>query len=91
VSFFTATTAESRAFTSNSPKDLVESTYDVDADFVDFEISGRRLQSKNNNKGSSSSGNTSGSSSTTEQCNFWCQLKNSMAQTVIGLILICVR
>ena len=27
----------------------------------------------------------------TTTCNFWCQLKNSLGLTIVGLILICLR
>lgn len=86
LSFLAVTTAESQAFRSTVTKDY---TLDAHADFVD-EIDRRRLQSSN--KGSTG-GSTSGGSSSTEtsRCNFWCMLKNSMAQTVIGLLLICIR
>jgi hypothetical protein len=29
--------------------------------------------------------------SETTTCNFWCQLKNSLGLTIVGLLLICIR
>eukprot|EP00978_Attheya_sp_CCMP212_P007710 scaffold17925_cov56-Attheya_sp.AAC.3 len=29
--------------------------------------------------------------SETTTCNFWCQLKNSLGMTIVGLLLICIR
>ncbi|KAL7517275.1 hypothetical protein ACHAWX_002209 [Stephanocyclus meneghinianus] len=94
VTFLASSTAESPTFGSSVTKDLknqfVDNTFDAHADFVDFDHDNfdgdRRLQSG----GSSGSSSGGSSSSTTERCNFWCQLKNSMAQTIIGLLLICV-
>lgn len=94
VSFLAVTTAEKRAFQSTVAKDY---TFDGQAEFMDIdEFDHRRLQFGNNNKGSTggstSGGSSSGGSATeTSRCNFWCMLKNSMAQTVIGLLLICIR
>ena len=94
VGFLAVSTAENQAFRSTVSKDY---TFDAVADFMDrdeFDFDHRRLQ--NNNKGSTggstSGGSTSGGGATeTSRCNFWCMLKNSMAQTVIGLLLICIR
>ena len=62
----------------------------VDAEFADVDFVGqRRLQS---NKGGDSK-NKSGSGSSAQEtttCNTWCKLKQSLAQTVIGLLLICL-
>lgn len=61
------------------------SVADVDSEFGDFDeilqagpTTRRRLQNGN-------SGTT-----TTERCNTWCKLKESFAQTIIGLILVCL-
>ena len=57
----------------------------VDAEFADVDFVGlRRLQSNNKNSGGGSS------ATETTTCNTWCKLKQSLGQTVIGLLLICL-
>lgn len=88
-----ATLARS-AYAENKAFDAAALADDIHAEFADFtsahydseaDAVGRRLQSNNNN-------NNGGSSSTeTTTCNLWCQIKNSLGLTIVGLVLLCIR
>ena len=85
LSFLAVTTGENQAFPTSVDKGYA---FDAQAEFLDLdEYDHRFLQT--NNKGSTGTGGSS--SQDTSRCNFWCQLKNSMGQTIIGLLLICIR
>lgn len=68
----------------------------VDAEFAEFAdvdfVGQRRLQSNGGRNSNNSNNNSGGGSSATETttCNTWCKLKQSLGQTVIGLLLICL-
>eukprot|EP00569_Conticribra_weissflogii_P005625 CAMPEP_0171328538 /NCGR_PEP_ID=MMETSP0878-20121228/713_1 /TAXON_ID=67004 /ORGANISM="Thalassiosira weissflogii, Strain CCMP1336" /LENGTH=565 /DNA_ID=CAMNT_0011828395 /DNA_START=49 /DNA_END=1749 /DNA_ORIENTATION=+ len=86
-------TLASSAYAENKAFDAAALADDIHAEFADFpsvhydsesDAVGRRLQSNNNN-------NNGGSSSTeTTTCNLWCQIKNSLGLTIVGLVLLCI-
>ena len=84
--------AASRGGQSSLRDVLSDGKYDVDSEFADFdEIDGvdefgRRLQFRPNPAPAPAPSN----GSSTTHCNTWCKLKEAAAQTIIGLLLICL-